>query len=91
MSEKLNYDDVVEKLNEDGIMQEPDANWIIEYIGSEYGGNIDNTSEWLDNKHDLKIYDWQKSHQPNLTGTDKAYYPNKNKDAIDKKYKTWKS
>ena len=29
MSEKLNYDDVVEKLNEDGIMQEPDANWII--------------------------------------------------------------
>ena len=30
MSEKLNYDDVVEKLEADGIMQEPDANWIIE-------------------------------------------------------------
>ena len=56
MSEKLNYDDVVEKLNEDGIMQEPDANWIIEYIGSEYGGHMDNTTDWADNKHDLKIY-----------------------------------
>mgnify|MGYP003116501962 CR=1 FL=1 len=41
MSEILNYDDVVEKLNEDGIMQEPDANWIIEYIGAEYGGHMD--------------------------------------------------
>ena len=27
----------------------------------------------------------------NLTGTDKAYYPNKNKNAIEKKYKSWKS
>ena len=27
----------------------------------------------------------------NLTGTDSAYYPNKNKkDAIEKKYKSWK-
>ena len=32
MSEKLNYDDVVEKLNEDGIMQEPDGPWLLEYI-----------------------------------------------------------
>ena len=30
-------------------------------------------------------------HQPNLTGTKKAYYPNKNnKNAIEKKYKSWK-
>ena len=36
-------------------------------------------------------YSWQKIHQENLTGTDKAFYPNKNKDAIKKKYKTWKS
>ena len=41
--------------------------------------------------HDLKKYDWQKPHQPNLTGTDSAYHPNKNKNAIKKKYKTWKN
>ena len=56
MSEKLNYDDVVEKLAADGIMQEPDANWIIEYMASEYGGSLDTTSDFVDNKYDLKIY-----------------------------------
>ena len=56
MSEKLNYDDVVEKLEADGIMQEPDANWIIEYMASEYGGSLDTTSDLVDNKYDLKIY-----------------------------------
>ena len=35
-------------------------------------------------------YNWQKPHKPNLTGTDSAYYPNKNKNAIEKKYKSWK-
>ena len=45
----------------------------------------------VENDHDFKKYDWQKPHQPNLTGTDSAYYPNKNKkDAIEKKYKSWK-
>ena len=44
-NEKLTYDDIVEKLEvEDGIMQEPDMNWILEYITSEYGSNLDNTS-----------------------------------------------
>ena len=56
MSEKLNYDDVVEKLEADGIMQEPDANWIIEYMASEYVGILDTTSDFVDNKYDLKIY-----------------------------------
>ncbi len=32
-----------------------------------------------------------KPHQHNLTGTEKAYYPNKDKDAIEKKYKSWKN
>ena len=45
----------------------------------------------IEKNHDLKKYDWQKPHKPNLTGTDSAYYPNKNKDAIQKKYKTWKN
>tara|TARA_B110001452_G_C15051377_1_gene367150 strand:+ start:77 stop:439 length:363 start_codon:yes stop_codon:yes gene_type:complete len=46
----------------------------------------------IEKKHDLKKYEWQKPHLPNLTGTEKAYYPNKNKDnVIDKKYKSWKN
>ena len=40
--------------------------------------------------HDLKKHAWQKPHQPNLTGTKSAYYPNKNRNAIEKKYKSWK-
>ena len=48
------------------------------------------THNKIENNHELKKYDWQKPHQENLTGTDSAYYPNKNKDAIQKKYKSWK-
>ena len=38
-------------------------------------------------------YSWihHKPHQPNLTRTKKAYYPNKNKNENSKKYKTWKN
>ena len=55
-NEKLNYDDVVEKLDADGIMQEPDMNWIFEYITSEYGGNLDNTSSWAQGREGLLVY-----------------------------------
>ena len=45
----------------------------------------------IENIHKLEKYDWQKPHQPNMTGTDSAYYPNKNnKNATEKKYKSWK-
>ena len=45
----------------------------------------------IENNHELEKHVWQKPHQPNLTGTESAYYPNKNKkDAIQKKYKSWK-
>ena len=54
--ETLNYDDVVEKLDDNGIMQEPDLNWILEYITSEYGGNLDNTSSWAQGREGLLIY-----------------------------------
>ena len=55
--ETLNYDDVAEKLDsDDGIMQEPDMNWILEYIASEYGGNLDNTSSWAQGKEGLLVY-----------------------------------
>ena len=33
-NEKLNYDDVVEKLDADGIMQEPYMKWILDYINT---------------------------------------------------------
>jgi len=54
--ELLTDDIIIEALESDGIMQEPDANWLIEYIESEYGGNLDNTSDWCDKPHILKIY-----------------------------------
>ena len=47
------------------------------------------TPNKIEKKHVLEKYKWQKPHQSNLTGTDKAYYPNKNKDGVKKKYKSW--
>ena len=45
----------------------------------------------IENIHKLKKHNWQNPHQANLTGTDSAYYPNKNnKNATEKKYKSWK-
>jgi len=53
---ELSYEDVVEKLKADGIMEEPDMNWILEYITTEYGGNLDNTSHWAQGKEGLLVY-----------------------------------
>ena len=71
--------------------------WVI------YKGEIDATKipqDWyswmhytknkIENQHDLKRYDWQKEHLPNQTGTKKSYHPNKENNAIEKKYKSWK-
>mgnify|MGYP003319835660 FL=1 len=55
-NEKINYDDVVEKLDADGIMQEPDMNWILEYISTEYDSEIDTTSSWAKGSEGLIIY-----------------------------------
>ena len=56
MAELLTDDIIINALNEDGIMEEPDANWLLEYIESEYGGKLDKDTTWSDNKHELKIY-----------------------------------
>jgi len=56
MSEIIDYDNVVEKLKADGIMQEPDMNWILEYITANYGGNLDNTSSWAQGAEGLLVY-----------------------------------
>ena len=50
---------------------------------------IHHTPNKIQNEHDLKKYSWQKPHKPNLTGTKEAYYPNKDKDEPEKKYKSW--
>ena len=57
MSKTLLTDEIVkEQLEQDGIMEEPDAPWLLEYINTEYGGKLDNTTDWNDSKHMLKIY-----------------------------------
>ena len=48
------------------------------------------TPNKIEKSHKLEKYNWQKPHQSNLTGTESAYYPNKNKNVIEKKYKSWK-
>ena len=45
----------------------------------------------IENTHDLKKHEWQKPHQPNQTGTDNSYHPNRNNEKINKKYKSWKN
>ena len=47
------------------------------------------TSNKIEKNHDLKKYSWQKKHLSNQTGTDRAYNPQKNKNATKKKYRTW--
>ena len=74
------------------------SRWVI------YANEIDPTKipvEWyswihftpnkIEKKHELQKYEWQKPHQPNLTETKSSYYPNKNKNTVEKKYKSWKS
>ena len=70
--------------------------WVI------YNGEVDSTkipNEWfswihfiknkIEKVQDQKKFSWQKSHKPNLTGTDKAYHPKKGTNE-NKKYKSWK-
>ncbi len=60
-------------------------------IPSEWFSWIHFTSNKIENVHELKKFKWQKPHQSNPTGTEKAYHPNKKKNAIKKKYQTWKN
>ncbi len=47
---------IIEHLEKDGFMEEPDGPWILEYIQSEYGCKLDNTSDYIDDNYTLKIY-----------------------------------
>ena len=56
MAELLTDEIIIEKLAADGFMEEPDGPWLLEYINTEYGGNLDTTSDFVDDKWTLKIY-----------------------------------
>ena len=56
MNEKLTDDIIIEKLEKDGIMQEPDGTWILNYLEDWAGGNLDNTSNWAVGHENLLIY-----------------------------------
>ena len=56
MAELLTDDIIIEKLEADGFMQEPDGPWLREYIYENYGGQLDTTSDFVDDKWTLKIY-----------------------------------
>ena len=49
------------------------------------------TNNKIENVHDIKKYSWQRPHKANQTGTENSYHPNKSNNAINKKYKSWKS
>ena len=56
MAKLLTDDIIIEKLEQDGFMEEPDGPWILEYIEQEHGGKLDTTSDFVDDKCTLKIY-----------------------------------
>ncbi len=52
---------------------------------------IHHTTDQIPNTNEKK-YDWQKSHNENLTGSNNAYKPNKIKKSSEhKKYENWKN
>ncbi len=56
MAELLTDDIIIEHLENDGFMEEPDAPWILEYINAEYGGELDTDSSWAKGREDRLIY-----------------------------------
>ena len=56
MAELLTDEIIIEHLENDNIMEEPDGPWILEYMQEQYGGKLDNTSDFVDDKWTLKIY-----------------------------------
>ena len=51
---------------------------------------IHNTKNKIENNHKFTKYHWQLPHQSNKTGTKNRYHPKNNKNAVKKKYSTWK-
>ena len=70
---------------DDGKFDEIDAS----KIPTDWYSWIHHTPNVLENNQNPNKFTWQKPHKPNLTGTKEAYYPNKDKDEPEKKYKSW--
>ena len=60
-------------------------------IPSEWYSWMHHTNNKIQNLHELKKYKWQKEHLSNQTGTENSYHPKNNKNAVKKKYSSWKS
>ena len=57
MKKQLLTDDIIiEKLETNGFMEEPDPQWILEYIESEYDGKLNNEKSWAEGHEDRIIY-----------------------------------
>ena len=60
-------------------------------IPNEWYSWIHHTSNNIENLHELKKYKWQKEHLSNQTGSENAHHHKKNKNAVKKKYSSWKN
>ena len=57
MEKQLLTDEIIkEHLEKNGFMEEPDANWLLEYIEQEHGGKLDFESDWAKGHEDRIIY-----------------------------------
>ena len=76
--------------------------WVIFYKEIEASSIPPHWHAWLHKSIDIPPlnykhkYNWQKDHEQNMTGTDKAYYPNShplsksfNPDEVKKEYDSW--
>ena len=59
-------------------------------IPEEWYSWIHNIKNKIENNHELEKFESQKPHKPNLTGSNGAYNPKTNTDAVKKKYNSWK-
>ena len=59
-------------------------------ISSDWYSWIHHINNKIEKSKDIKKYEWQKPSQPNKTGTNESYHPNKENNEIKKKYTSWK-
>ena len=59
-------------------------------ISSDWYSWIHHINNKIEKSKDIKKYEWQKPSQPNKTGTNESYHPNKENNEIKQKYTSWK-
>ena len=63
---------------------------LLKKIPNEWFSWMHYTKNKVEKVHKFEKHEWQKNHKPNLTGSKKAYHPNKDNKNDYKKYKSWK-